>query len=132
MIATAACFSIVGGGLLFFPDLAASSMGLGTSGELGLQLFAGGLFAIAALDWIGRGAIYGGIYGRPIVVANFGFGLIAAATLLSAMLDGGLPTAVWLLVLLFAAQAVGFWRVMRGPPWAPVEPDDDPKGPTDG
>jgi hypothetical protein len=131
MTATAACFGIVGGGLLFFPDVAASSMGLGTSAELGLQLFAGGLFAIAGLDWVGRGAIYGGIYGRPIVVANFGFGLITSTTLLSATLDGRLPTVAWLLVFLFAAQSLGFWRVMRGPPWAPVAPDDDSKDATD-
>jgi len=61
---------------------------------LGVQLLAAGLLGFAALNWVGRSAIYGGIYGRPIVLANFGYGIISVMTLASAVLDERLTSRV--------------------------------------
>ena len=102
-------------------------LGFPAAAELSLQLFAGGLLAMASLNWMGRGAVYGGIYGRPIVVANFGFGVITAGTLASALLDGSLGQASWILVIASALYVLGFWRLMRSPPWV-----EDPKVGSDG
>ena len=83
-------------------------LGLAEAAEVPLQLFAGGLLAIASLNWMGRGAIYGGIYGRPIVVANFGFGLIMTTTFGSAYFDGALAPWSWTLAATSGLYTVGF------------------------
>lgn len=100
---------------LFFPDLAADGIGSGAS--VPVQLFGGGLLGFAALNWIGRSAILGGIYGRPIVVGNFGLGVSTAGTSISASLDGRLPGWGWVLAAVFTIHALGFFWLMRRPPW---------------
>ena len=100
---------------LFFPDLATEEIGAGAS--VPVQLFGGCLLGYAALNWMGRSAILGGIYGRPIVVANFGMGVITAGTLIAASLDSRLPLWGWLPASIFTIQALGFFWLMRRPPW---------------
>ena len=85
-----------------------------------LQLLGAALFAFAWLNWIGRGAIYGGIYGRPIVVANFILGMVMCGILIPACLGGRASTGAWIVVGLFGIQAAGFHWLMRRPPWAPT------------
>jgi len=101
---------------LFFPDLVMGDV-LSSAASVPIQLFGGALLAFAFLNWMGRRAILGGVYGRPIVVANFGLGVITAGTLTSATLDGRLPDWGWALVTMFTLHAVGFFWLMRRPPW---------------
>ena len=103
--------------LLFFPRELSGPLGFAVTATLPLQLFAGGLLAMASLNWMGRGAIYGGIYGRPIVVSNFGFGMITGGTLTSALLDGSVTPWAWPLAAAAAFHAIAFWLLMRRPPW---------------
>lgn len=109
--------AVLGVGLLFLPVEAARLLGMGPGTALPLQLFSAGLVAMASLDWFGRGAIYGGIYGRPLVLANFAFGTIVAGSLISALRNGVLELWGWLLAGAFALQAVLFFMMMRRPPW---------------
>ena len=83
----------------------------------------GALLAFSSLNWMGRGAIYGGVYGRPIVVANFGLGIISGGTMISAVLDGRLPAWGWGLALVFTLQGLGFFWLMRRPPWQADTPE---------
>jgi hypothetical protein len=88
----------------------------GWSGGSALSgLAAAGLLAVAALDWMGRGAIYGGIYGRPIVVANLMMSLTGGLGLLDAQLrsHGAHPWG-WLPVAALAAHGLGFGLVLVG------------------
>ncbi len=125
MIGTAGVFAILGGATLFFPQELARALDWDSTAQLPVQLLAGGLFAIATLNWMGRGAIYGGIYGRPIVIANFGFGVITSGSLTSALMDGAVGTWGWPIAGIFAAQALGFGKLMWMPPW-PVDTPGDP------
>jgi hypothetical protein len=88
--------------------------GAGPGRTLGVELFAAALFAVGVLDWMGRGAIYGGIYGRPIALGNFLLGLLAAVVLLrEAPSDPGLGLAA-----LFALHGGAFgWILFRARPW---------------
>ncbi len=52
---------------------------------------------------MGRGAIYGGIYGRPIVMANLTLGLITTISLVTAQLGGMLPPWGWVIAGIFGA-----------------------------
>ena len=104
------------------------------------QLLAAACLAMATLNWFSRGALLGGIYGRPVVVGNAtgdliapltllkpmlagpvvganstGY-LIAAITLLKPMLAGAFRPAGWLLVFPVTALAVAYgWLMLRGP-----------------
>jgi hypothetical protein len=117
LVGTAAVLLLLGVTALFLPHVVISALSLGPGAEIPVQLFGGGLFSVAALNWMGRGAIYGGIYGRPIVIANFGLGITSASTLMSASLDGRTGSAGWVGAALFAVQAAGFFWVMRRSPW---------------
>jgi hypothetical protein len=120
---TAVTLAGFGLAFLFFPSELGVRVGFAATAAVPLQLFSSGLLAMATLNWMGRGAIYGGIYGRPIVVSNFGFGVITAGTLTSALLDGSLSPWAWVLAVIAASYAMAFWRVLRRPPWS-----DDARG----
>lgn len=109
----------------FFPDALVGGAS-SSAASVPVQLFGGTLMAFAVLNWIGRRAILGGIYGRPIVVANFALGMITAGTLMAATLSGRMSRWGWALVCIFMLQAVGFFWLMRRPPWdasAKAKPD---------
>jgi hypothetical protein len=120
---TAVTLAALGIPLLFLPGESAALLGLAGTATVPLQLFAGGLLAMASLNWMGRGAIYGGIYRRPIVVSHFGFGLITAGTLMSALSDAAFPPWVWIPAIAAAVYSVAFWLMMRRPPWGPSAKD---------
>lgn len=123
IISTALVLGLLGASALFFPEAWLRS-DLSPDASVPIQLFGGALLAFAFLNWTGRGAIYGGIYGRPMVVANFGLGVISGSTAISATMDGRLPSWGWALALLFALQAMGFFWLMRRPPWEIGSPPD--------
>ncbi|HSQ61127.1 MAG TPA: hypothetical protein VLT84_11990, partial [Acidobacteriota bacterium] len=82
---------------LFAPDEIAAWLGLPSVGAARalVQFLSGALFALAMLDWMNRYATVGGIYGRPVVIANFTFFFIAATTLARAAASGGGGAALW-------------------------------------
>lgn len=80
------------------------------------QLLGAAWLAVAALNWLSRAALLGGIYGRPVVMANAMLWFVAAMVLLRMLTRGGAPAAVWLLAVpaaLFAA--IYTWLLFRGP-----------------
>ena len=77
------------------------------------QVLGAAWLGIAALNWLSRGSVLGGIYGRPIVMANAVTYFITATVLLKAPLAGArivvaLPAAFALLygLLLFRGPFV--------------------------
>ena len=117
MSVSASVLAVLGLAFLFIPEAGGPMVGLELLPPVGVQLLAAGLLGFAALNWVGRSAIYGGIYGRPIVLANFGYGIISATTLASAVLDERLSSRAWVLVAVFALQSGAFSHVMRMAPW---------------
>lgn len=73
-----------------------------------LQLLGAALFGFAMLDWMNRYARIGGIYGRPLVVANFAH-FATAALMLGHLATAG-PLRPWIAgpLAVYAALAVGF------------------------
>lgn len=72
MIASAALMGIVALACIFAPDELRASFTsfFSGSGGLSIQLIGAFYFAFATLNWMSRGTLLGGIYGRPIVIAN--------------------------------------------------------------
>jgi hypothetical protein len=113
MSVSASVLSVLGIAFLFISQAGGPMVDLDRVSPLGVQLLAAGLLGFAALNWVGRS----GIYGRPIVLANFGYGIISVMTLASAVLDERLTSRVCRLVAVFAMQTGAFSYVMRVAPW---------------
>lgn len=73
-----------------------------------LQVLAAALLGFAMLDWMNRFTRIGGIYGRPVVLANFAHAAVAALSLGRAALDGPAAPALWASLAVYAALAVAF------------------------
>lgn len=106
----------VGVAALFMPEAVGTFFGLATTGGVGMQVAAAGFLALAALNWMGRGAIYGGIFGRPIIVANLMFGGVSSLSSISALLDGRAEPRLWLLAALLGLHTLAFGWLLRSPP----------------
>lgn len=116
--ASAGVLAVGGLLLLFAPDvfLARFIPGYPPTGAWLAQLLAAAWLGLASLNWIGRGALLGGIYGRPVVAANAVSYFVGATSLLKAAMGPGQPAALWVLAAplgLFAA--LYGWLRLRGP-----------------
>jgi hypothetical protein len=77
---------------------------------LGVQALGAGWLGLATIDWMARGAPFGGIYGRPIALGNFGNFLMLAAALGKAA--AGAPSMPLIaLAVLAALGALAFARL---------------------
>lgn len=116
--ASAAFLAVGGLALLFASDDILPRLILGfppAAAWIGQMLGAAWL-AVAALNWLSRSTLVGGIYGRPFVVANVALYFISAMVLLKIVARGGVPASLWLAfvpVVLFAG--IYGWLLLRGP-----------------
>ncbi|GMV04504.1 MAG: hypothetical protein AMXMBFR53_07840 [Gemmatimonadota bacterium] len=100
--------------LLFAPEETSSALGWG-GGVAAPSLAAGGLLALAVLDWTGRGALFGGVYGRPIVLANLVLALTGGLALLRTQASTtDAPAAGWIPVAVLLLHGVGFTFILLG------------------
>ena len=67
------------------------------------------------LNWSSRGALLGGIYGRPVVVANVMHFLIGAIAIGKLAVAGDAGGALMALVVIYTVFAVWFAYLMFGP-----------------
>lgn len=114
LTASALALGAVGVALLFAPVETSAAFGW-AGGEAAPSLAAGGLLAVAILDWTGRSAVFGGIYGRPIVLANLVLALTAGLALLRVQLSGpDAPALGWIPVGILALHGVAFGLLLTG------------------
>ena len=80
------------------------------------QLLGAAWLAIGALNWLQRDAMLGGIYGRPIVLANLVLYFVSALSLLRALMSAGAPPALWLVLVPSVLLAAVYGALLlRGP-----------------
>ncbi len=115
MIGSAGAFALIGIAALFLPGEIAGKLMLPRKAELTIQLMSAGLLAMATLNYIGRNASYGGIYGKPIMLANFMFGMISCNALISAQLTYHFDWLIWLMILMLALYTIGFAKLIFFP-----------------
>jgi hypothetical protein len=119
MTATAILFAVIGIFLTFAPDYVMTLMGISPNKgiELILQLVGGAYYAFAILNWMAKGALIGGIYNKPIALANFTHFLIGGMALLRAGFGNkGLPQIVSVLGGFYLVLAITFWVIMSRHP----------------
>jgi hypothetical protein len=80
------------------------------------QLLAAALLGLGALNWFSQSTVLGGIYGRPVVMANVMFYLVSALGMLKASMRAGFPLALSLIAVVASVFAIVYgWLMMRGP-----------------
>lgn len=113
---SAAVLALGGLALLFAADALLPALVPGlppTAAWLG-QLLGAAWLGVAALNWLQRGAVLGGAYGRPVVVANLVLYFVTALSAARAVPAGG--PRLWLLALPGAAGAAVYGALLvRGP-----------------
>jgi hypothetical protein len=81
-----------------------------------VQLTGALYLGFAMLNWMGRGSLIGGIYGRPLVFGNFMHFMVAALALLKALLAGPRPPALVVAAALYWVFCLAFCWVSFTPP----------------
>lgn len=106
--ASALLLGIAGVGLTFVPDLILKALHAGTekTSQLLMQVLGGLYFGFAMLNWMMRSSIIGGIYNRPVAIANFSHFFIAGLALLKGVSgDGTISMLLWITAGLYQV----FW-----------------------
>ena len=115
---SAILLGLAGAALLFAADAVLPRLvpGFPAGGSWLGQLLGAAWLGVAALNWLSQGAILGGIYGRPVVLANAAVHFISALVLLKAAQGAGFDRTLLLLALPAAVLAIVYWLLLlRGP-----------------
>jgi hypothetical protein len=81
--------------------------------ELVMQIIGALYFAFAMLNWMTKSSLIGGIYNRPVAVANFTHFLIVALAMIKAILaTPGLSAAILAAAILYSIFAILFGIIL--------------------
>ena len=108
--------------LLFAPDaiLRILAPGFPPNAAWIRQLIAAARLGVAAMNWLQRSTIPGGIHGRPIVTANLVLCFVSAMSLVRARLDGVTPAAAWLVIVPLKLLAAAYAALLLRCPLDPL------------
>lgn len=104
--------------LTFFPDELAENINLpdDASVKLLIQTIGAMYFAFAMLNWMSRRSLIGGIYNRPIAIANMTHFMMVGIALTKLMLNNALPQSFWLVTLIYVVYTLIFgWLLFTTP-----------------
>lgn len=119
MVTSAAVTGAAGIALLFAPGEVyqlAAGVPASSATEGALQLWAAALLGLAAVNWVGRGLILGGIYGRALVLGNLAHWTVGALVMLRALFDRPGAPALWIVTAVYGVLALLFAGVLRRHP----------------
>ncbi|MEC9026273.1 MAG: hypothetical protein VYD20_01185 [Candidatus Neomarinimicrobiota bacterium] len=111
MTLNAIMLALIGISLIFLPKEILDYFELSASDtlELLMQITGSLYFAFAMLNWMSKGSIIGGIYGRPIAIANLTHFVIAGLSLIKGiMANTGLSYVIWSIAIVYSIFAILF------------------------
>jgi hypothetical protein len=77
-----------------------------------LQLVGALYLSFALMNWTAKDSIIGGIYLRPVSIANFAHFFVGALTLVKYQLSNGVSASLWSLLIVYVLFAIIFtWLV---------------------
>lgn len=115
MMASAILMGIAGIVLSFGPQEVLVGLGQDSNqiSVIALQLMGALYFGFAITNWIAKGTIIGGIYGRPISIGNFTHFFVGGLVLAKAYMNGSkLPLIILLLAIIYLVFAILFGYVL--------------------
>jgi hypothetical protein len=100
MTISAIFLAIAGISLSFFPNEIANYIGLGSTkaSQLVMQILGALYFGFAMLNWMAKGSIIGGIYNKPLVVANLSHFTIGGLSLIKGLMSITNPSHIFLIL----------------------------------
>jgi hypothetical protein len=118
MMASAIVMAVAGILFIFLPDeiLRYTAFPADDFTVLFLQVTGALYFGFATLNWMARTNLIGGIYSKPVAMANFGHFFIAGVTLVKIVLIEAAGIVLWAITVLYCIFAVLFTIVAFGNP----------------
>lgn len=111
--------------LTFAPDIVLSNLNVDTSQTALLlgQVMGGMYFGYSMLNWMTKESLIGGIYNRPIAIANFTHFIIAGLAIGKRLISNpDLPMALWATGVVYAILGLLFIMILfRHPINSPIE-----------
>ena len=101
---------------LFAPDILLAVFGgtMVNSLSVLVQLMGALYFSMAMMNWTARDSAIGGIYARPVSIANFVHFLIGTLLLAKVVLSSGFNVSIlWILVIYAIFAILFYWLVFR-------------------
>nr|WP_294790435.1 hypothetical protein [uncultured Mucilaginibacter sp.] len=117
MASSAIILAAIGISLMFLPEETLLYLNIGVSKPLLLilQLLGGLYFGFAMLNWMSQWSLIGGIYNKPVSVANFAQFFVGGLALLKEIFSNPeIPYAFWILGGFYALYAVVFGLLFYG------------------
>ena len=111
MTLSAIILALIGISLIFLPKEILDYLELSVSETLQLlmQIIGSLYFALAILNWMSKGSIIGGIYNRPIAMANLAHFVIAGLALIKGILaNPSLSYVIWSIAIIYSIFAIFF------------------------
>ena len=111
MTLSAIILALIGISLIFLPNEILDYLELSVSETLQLlmQIIGSLYFALAILNWMSKGSIIGGIYNRPIAMANLAHFVIAGLALIKGILaNPSLSYVIWSIAIIYSIFAILF------------------------
>jgi hypothetical protein len=111
MTLSAIILALIGISLIFLPNEILDYLELSVSEtlQLLLQIIGSLYFALAILNWMSKGSLIGGIYNRPIAMANLTHFLIAGLALMKGILaNPSLSYVIWSIAIIYSIFAILF------------------------
>jgi len=111
MTLSAIILALIGISLIFLPNEILDYLQLSVSETLQLlmQIIGSLYFALAILNWMSKGSIIGGIYNRPIAMANLAHFVIAGLALIKGILaNPSLSYVIWSIAIIYSIFAILF------------------------
>ena len=111
MTLSAMILALIGISLIFLPKEILDYLELSVSDtlELLMQIIGSFYFAFAILNWMSKGSVIGGIYNRPIAMANLTHFVIAGLALIKRILaNPSFSYVIWLIAIIYSIFAILF------------------------
>ena len=111
MTLSAMILALIGISLIFLPKeiLDYFELSISDTLELIMQIIGSFYFAFAILNWMSKGSVIGGIYNRPIAMANLIHFVIAGLALIKGVLaNPSLSYVIWSIAIIYSIFAILF------------------------
>ncbi|MBO9502793.1 hypothetical protein [Brevundimonas sp. A19_0] len=119
LTASAAFLFVLGVALNFAPAEAVRLSGLEGTSAVPFQLLAGALIGVALMNWFSRSSVFGGVYGRPLGLANVVLFAVGGISLARGAMEIGSPV-LWGLTAIYGLFALAFiWVVFIAARFSP-------------
>ncbi len=116
MTSSSLILGLAGGFALFAPDVLLSTQRVAVTGTASIliQLMGALYFSFALMNWTAKDSAIGGIYARPVSLANFGHFFAGALSLIKYQLSNAINLSVLAVSVVYVVYALCFyWLVFR-------------------